>query len=166
MELSRKSLGLYFHKGDTERRKSRMIYRLGEEQGEENLEVIPASRGSVMHWKLAANTQSGQQSCSGVKEVIFIGRKIRKENFCWNDSAQTNFLWPFTALSLCLGKKTQQWAEVSFTRKTWKAVITLMGKPLCCVLTWVPGAQTWQDEIWDVFSNSFKWKGLFKFPHM
>lgn len=82
MELSRKSLGLYFHKGDTERRKSRMIYRLEEEQGEENLEVIPASRGSVMHWKLAANTQSGQQRWSGVKEAIFIGRQIRKEKFC------------------------------------------------------------------------------------
>lgn len=105
MELSRKTLGLYFDMGDTGRRESKRICRLGEErEGEGNLEAIPASRGSIMHWELAANVQSGHQSWSGGKEVIFIGRQIRKEDFCWNDSAQTSYLWSFTALSLCLGK--------------------------------------------------------------
>lgn len=81
MELTRKSLGLYFYEGDTGIRESRMICRLGEEWGEENLEVIPASGGSVMHWKLAANVQSGHQSWSGGKE-LGIGGQIRKEDFC------------------------------------------------------------------------------------
>lgn len=38
--------------------------------------------------------------------------------------------------------------------------------PLCFDSTWVPGAQTLQDEIWDISSNNFKWKGLFQFPHI
>lgn len=58
--------------------------------------------------------------------------------------------------------------QSQFYKKDLEVCHHLDGKttPLCVDSTWVPGAQTWQDEIWDIFSNSFKWKGLLKFPHM
>lgn len=55
---------------ETLEEESRMTCRLGEEWGEENLKVIPASGGSVMNWKLAATMQSGQQSWYGGKEMV------------------------------------------------------------------------------------------------
>lgn len=86
MELSRKSLGLYFGIGDAERRESRMICwleRCGRGRiGGREFESHTASGDSVMHWKLAVNMQSGHQSWSGGKEVVFTGRQSKKEDFC------------------------------------------------------------------------------------
>lgn len=55
-----------------------------------------------------------------------------------------------------------------FYKKDLVACHHLDGKntTLCVDSTWVPAAQTLQDEIWDVSSNNFKRRELFQFPHI